>query len=76
MTKVKLNNKKDFEDLINELNQDEEAELSFRGDNIPTSYPCIAIHHYSEDVDFGSVYSIEFVYFNDFHSCLSPVNLN
>ncbi len=76
MTIVKLKNKKDLEDLIKELNEDEGTELSFQGEEIPTSYPCIAIHQYSDDVDFGSVYNIEFVYFNDFHSCLKSINLN
>jgi hypothetical protein len=76
MTKVKLKNKKDFEDLIKELNEDDGTEVSFQSEEIPTSYPCIAIHHYSDDVDFGSVYNIEFVYFNDFHSCLKSINLN
>jgi hypothetical protein len=76
MTKIKLKNKKDLEDLIKELNEDDGTELSFQSEEIPTSYPCIAIHHYSDDVDFGSMYYIEFVYFNDFHSCLKSINLN
>jgi hypothetical protein len=76
MTKVKLNNKKDLEDLIKQLSEDEGVELSFESVKHPISYPCIAIHNYSEDVDFGSFFSIEFVYFNDFHPCLNPVNLN
>ena len=76
MTKVKLKNKKDLEDLIKKLSEDEGVELSFQSVKHPISYPCIAIHHYSEDVDFGSYFSIEFVYFTDFNPCLSPVNLN
>ncbi len=76
MTKVKLKNKKDLEDLIKQLSEDEGVELSFQSVKHPTSYPCIAIHHYSEDVDFGSYFSIEFVYFTDFHPCLSLVSLN
>lgn len=76
MTKIKLNNRRDFEDLIKELNEDEGIEVSFQGEEIPKSYPCIAIHQYSDDVDFGSVYNIEFVYYNDFHSCLKSINLN
>jgi hypothetical protein len=66
MTKVKLKNKKDLEDLIKQLSEDEGVELSFESMKTPTSYPCIAIHHYSEDVDFGSFFSIEFVCLDDF----------
>ena len=67
MTKIKLNNIRDFEDLIKELNEDDGTELSFQSEEIPTSYPCIAIHHYSDDTEFGSVYNIEFVYTSDFN---------
>ena len=76
MTKIKLNNYMDFENLKIELIEDEGNELSFQEEETPTSYPCIAIHHYSDDVDFGSVYHIEFVYFQDFHPCLKTINLN
>ena len=76
MTKIKLNNYMDFENLKIELTEDEGTELSFQDEETPTSYPCIVIHHYSDDVDFGSVYHIEFVYFNDFHPCLKTINLN
>jgi hypothetical protein len=76
MTKIKLNNYMDFENLKIELTEDEGNELSFQEEETPTSYPCIAIHHYSDDVDFGSVYHIEFVYFQDFHPCLKTINLN
>ena len=67
MTKIKLNNYMDFENLKIELNEDQEAELSFQNDEIPTSYPCIAVHYYTDDTDFGSLYSIEFVYPSDFN---------
>ena len=67
MTKVKLKNKKDLEDLIKEIKQDEETELAFASEETPSSYPCVAIHHHSVDVDFGSVYNIEFVYPSDFN---------
>ena len=76
MAKIKLNKTSDFEKLKIELKEDEGTELSFQDEEMPTSYPCIAIHHYSYDVDFGSIYNIEFVYFNDFHSCLKSINLN
>jgi hypothetical protein len=57
----------DFENLKIELNEDQEAELSFQNDEIPTSYPCIAVHHYADDVEIGNVYNIEFVYPTDFN---------
>lgn len=76
MTKIKLNNRRDFEILLNELKEDKGTELSFQNEETPSSFPCIAIHHHSDDVDFASVYKIEFVYFNDFHSCLKSINLN
>ena len=64
MTKIKLNNYFDFENLKIELNED--AEFSFQNEGTPTSYPCIAVYYYSDDMDFGSLYSIEFVYPSDF----------
>jgi hypothetical protein len=74
MAKIKLNNTSDFEKLKIELKEDEGTEFSFQDEETPTSYPCIAIHHY--DVDFGGLYNIEFVYLNDFHPCLKTINLN
>lgn len=76
MAKIKLNKTSDFEKLKIELKEDEGTEFSFQDEETPSSYPCIAIHYYSDDVDFGSAYHIEFVYFNDFHSCLKTINLN
>lgn len=76
MAKIKLNKTSDFEKLKIELKEDEGTELSFQDEETPTSYPCIAIHHYSYDVDFGNIYNIEFVYFNDFHPSLKTINLN
>jgi hypothetical protein len=60
MAKIKLNKTSDFEKLKIELREDEGNEFSFQDEEKPTSYPCIAIHHYY--VDFGSLYNIEFVY--------------
>jgi hypothetical protein len=67
MTKIKLNNYIDFEKLKIELNEDAGAELSFQNEESPTSYPCIAVNYYTDDTDFGSLYSIEFVYPSDFN---------
>ena len=67
MTKIKLKNNLDFENLKIELNENQEAELSFQNDETPASYPCIAVHYYTDDTDFGSLYSIEFVYPSDFN---------
>lgn len=67
MTKIKLNNYIDFENLKTELNEDEGAEFSFESEETPTSYPCIAVHYYADDSHFGSLYSIEFVYPSDFN---------
>ncbi len=76
MTKIKIINSKQYKAFIKDLIGDDTVELSFDNEEAPTSYPCIAIHHYSDDVDFGSVYHIEFVYFQDFHPCLKTINLN
>lgn len=66
MTKIKLNNCMDFENLKIELNEDQESEFSFQNEEVPESYPCIAVHYYADDSHFGSLYSIEFVYPSDF----------
>jgi len=66
MTKLKLANSQDFESLLNELKEDEGVALSFQNENIPNSFPCIAVHYFSDDVDFGHLYNIEFVYPSDF----------
>ena len=67
MTKIKLNNYMDFENLKIELTEDQGAEFSFQGEETPESYPCIAVQYYADDTDFGSLYSIEFVYPSDFN---------
>ena len=67
MSKIKLNNSRDFENLITELKEDEGTELSFQAEETPTSFPCMAIHHYSNDADIGSSYMIEFIYTTDFN---------
>ena len=67
MSKIKLNNSRDFENLITELKEDEGTELSFQAEETPTSFPCMAIHHYSNDADIGSSYMIEFIYPTDFN---------
>jgi hypothetical protein len=67
MTKIKLNNYMDFENLKTELKEDEGTEFSFQNEETPSSYPCIAVHYYTDDTDFGSLYSIEFVYPSDFN---------
>lgn len=66
MTKILLNNNQDFEALLIELNDENGVDLSFETESQPTSFPCILMHHYSIDVDFGSLYNIEFVYPKDF----------
>jgi hypothetical protein len=48
------------------LTEKESTELSFEHEETPKSFPCILIHHHSDDVDFGSVYDIAFVYGSDF----------
>jgi len=67
MTKIKLNNYMDFENLKTELKEDEGTELSFESEETPGSYPCLAVHYYADDNDFGSLYSIEFIYPSDFN---------
>ena len=67
MTKIKLNNYIDFENLKIELNEDQGSEFSFQDEEIPASYPCIAVHYYADDNHFGSIYIIEFVYPLDFN---------
>ncbi len=67
MTKIKLNNTQDFITLLNELKEDEDTAVSFHNEETPKSLPCIAIHFYAYDVDYGSAYTIEFVYPSDFN---------
>ncbi|MBK6953827.1 MAG: hypothetical protein IPH24_17795 [Crocinitomicaceae bacterium] len=67
MIKRKLNNnQQDFENLLTELKSDEGTELTFESEVTPKSFPCMVIYHHSDDVDFGSVYDIAFVYASDF----------
>ncbi len=66
MTKILLTNTRDYNLLISELKEDETTELSFEKEEKPAAFPCIAIHHYSNDLDMGSEYYIEFVYPSDF----------
>ena len=68
MTKVKITDQQDLDSLMKKLKQEEEdTELSFQNEETPLSLPCIVIHHYSDDTEFGSVYNIEFVYTSDFN---------
>jgi hypothetical protein len=67
MTKIKLNNTQDFKNLLTELKEDEGSQLSFQAEETPISFPCMAIHHYSNDTDIGSSYMIEFIYPTDFN---------
>lgn len=67
MSKIKLNNIQDFEKLLTELKEDEGTELSFQNEESPTSFPCLVVHHYSNDTDIGSTYLIEFIYPTDFN---------
>jgi hypothetical protein len=67
MTKIKLCNSQDFENLLIQLKEDDGTELSFQAEETPTSFPCMAIHHYSNDTDIGSSYMIEFIYTTDFN---------
>ena len=66
MTKIQLNNYMDFENLKTELTDDDGTELSFESEEAPVSFPCIAVHHYVHDIDFGGIYNIAFVYSDDF----------
>ena len=66
MTKVKLSHLQDFENLLDALKEDGGIELSFQFEESPSSYPCIAIYHYSDDANFGSAYNLAFVYPSDF----------
>lgn len=67
MSKIKLNTTQDFENLLTELKEDEGTQLSFQAEEVPISFPCIAIHHYANDSDIGSSYMIEFIYPTDFN---------
>ena len=67
MTKIKLTTKQDFDTLLLELNEDTDTEVNFENENIPLSFPCIAVHHYADDSDFGSCYDVTFVYPSDFN---------
>lgn len=67
MTKIKVINSIEYKTFIKELIGDDTIELSFHNEEAPQSFPCIIIHHYSDDVNFGSVYNIEFVYPTDFN---------
>jgi hypothetical protein len=67
MTKVKITNQQDLDSLLNELKHEKDSEISFQNEESPESFPCILIHHYSDDTDFGSLYNIEFVYPSDFN---------
>jgi hypothetical protein len=67
MTKIKLNNTQDFKNLLTELKEDEGSQLSFQAEETPISFPCMAIHHYSNDTDIGNTYMIEFIYTTDFN---------
>jgi len=66
MTKLKLENKSEFESLLNELKEDE-IDITFKEESSPLSYPCIAIHLFVNDVDCGNFYNIAFVYPKDFN---------
>ncbi|MBK6525182.1 MAG: hypothetical protein IPG07_06240 [Crocinitomicaceae bacterium] len=66
MTKLKLTNIQDFENLLYELKNEEGAELTFESEETPKLFPCMVIYNHSHDVDFGSVYDIAFVYGSDF----------
>ncbi len=67
MTKIKLTTTQDFENLLTELKEDDGTEFSFQAEETPTYFPCMAIHHYSNDTDIGSSYMIEFIYTTDFN---------
>jgi hypothetical protein len=67
MTKIKLCNSRDFENLLIQLKEDDGTELSFQNEENPTSFPCLAVHHYSDDSDLGNTYIIEFIYLTDFN---------
>ena len=74
MIKIKLNNQKEFNLLIDELKEDEEASIHFENEPKPNSFPCIAIHNYAYNSDFGSSYQIAFVYPSDFIASLLFLN--
>ncbi len=64
MTKVILTSSNDLKKLLLELQSDEDIDVVY--ENKPLSYPCMAVHYYSDDVDFGGNYQICFVYSSDF----------
>ena len=68
MVKIKLTNINAFQSLLNALKDDIEIAVEFENESIPLSFPCIAVHYYSDDTDFGSSYQIAFVYQSDFNS--------
>ena len=68
MIKLKLTNLQEYKSLLKELEEDDDTSIHFENEMMPNSFPCIAIHNYASDTDFGSSYQIAFVYPTDFHS--------
>lgn len=46
--------------------------FDFENETKPNTYPCIVMHSFAEDLEFGNFYSIGFCYPNDFPSEKSP----
>ena len=68
MIKLKLTNLQEYKSLLKELEEDDDTSIHFENEMVPNTFPCIAIHNYAYDIDFGSSYQIAFVYQSDFNS--------
>lgn len=65
MEKILLKNKDEWKALKKSL-KGENTGFDFQNEKSPKKYPCVVLHHFAEDLEFGNVYGIGFCYLDDF----------